>query len=102
MPTNMPPTQARPARYVDIDADLAVSTLQALRWLSAHGLLVAGTLLGYATRSMPHTGALRELPPHCRYRSEAWKGPYMCVLHVVMHSPLSVLLVSPRCSVLQL
>ena len=39
--------QAYPARYVDIDADLAVSTEQALRWLLTHGLLVQGSLMGY-------------------------------------------------------
>ena len=39
--------QAHPARYVDLDCDLHVSTIQALRWLATHQLLVPGTLIGY-------------------------------------------------------
>lgn len=37
----------RPASYVDIDADLYTSSAQALEWLVASGLIVAGTVIGY-------------------------------------------------------
>lgn len=37
----------RPAVYVDIDADLYVSTLHALDWLFAERLLVPGSVVGY-------------------------------------------------------
>ena len=39
--------QAFPALYVDLDADLTISTEQALDWLLGHGLLVRGSLVGY-------------------------------------------------------
>lgn len=39
--------QALPARYVDIDCDLYVSTVSVLRWLCQHRLLRAGSLIGY-------------------------------------------------------
>ena len=39
--------QAFPALYVDLDADLALSTEQALGWLLSYGLLVQGSLVGY-------------------------------------------------------
>ena len=37
----------RPALYVDFDCDLYSSTYHALDWLATHGLLEAGTILGY-------------------------------------------------------
>jgi hypothetical protein len=37
----------KPASYVDIDADLYTSSLQALEWLLAHNLIVPGTVIGY-------------------------------------------------------
>ena len=37
----------RSAAYVDIDADLYVSTLEALHWMARSKLLVPGTLVGY-------------------------------------------------------
>jgi hypothetical protein len=36
-----------PAAYVDIDADLYVSSKQALTWVFEHGLAVPGTFFGY-------------------------------------------------------
>jgi hypothetical protein len=39
--------QAFAARYVDIDVDLARSSYEALSWLCRHGLVVAGTIVGY-------------------------------------------------------
>ena len=38
---------AHPAQYVDVNCDLYVSTLDALRWLFKHGLARAGSLIGY-------------------------------------------------------
>ena len=38
---------ALPARYVEFDADLAVSTSQALRWMCTYELLVQGSLVAY-------------------------------------------------------
>ena len=37
----------RPALYADFNADLYVSTSQALRWLAVHRLLRPGSLIGY-------------------------------------------------------
>ena len=37
----------KPALYVDIDADLYSSSLQALEWLFRMGLIVPGTIIGY-------------------------------------------------------
>ena len=37
----------KPALYVDIDADLYSSSLQALEWLFRMGLIVPGTVIGY-------------------------------------------------------
>lgn len=36
-----------PALYVDLDADLYLSTYQALDWLLERGIVVNGTILGY-------------------------------------------------------
>ena len=37
----------QPAAYIDIDADLFVSTRQALGWMFRSGLATNGTLVGY-------------------------------------------------------
>lgn len=37
----------RPALYVDIDVDIYSSSIQALDWLFANGLIVVGTMIGY-------------------------------------------------------
>jgi hypothetical protein len=37
----------RPALFVEMDADLASSTRTALDWMTEHGLIAAGTLIGY-------------------------------------------------------
>merc|ERR1719401_1555859 len=36
-----------PAFYVDVDSDLYTSSIQALDWLFASGLVMPGTLVGY-------------------------------------------------------
>ncbi len=74
----------RAAAYVDINCDLYASTRDALRWLLAHGLLRAGSLLGYddwfetpflrGGESMAHLEAAEDFgakfevltPPECR------------------------------------
>ena len=69
----------RPAMYVDIDCDLYASTLEALDWMLAHNLIIAGTVLGYddcaltgnRTRSLStRTASL----PTCRVRASAAQG----------------------------
>eukprot|EP00966_Prymnesium_polylepis_P021603 496708-Prymnesium_polylepis.1 len=37
----------KPARYIDIDCDLYVSTIDALTWMFKSGLVAVGTLIGY-------------------------------------------------------
>jgi hypothetical protein len=37
----------KPASYIDVDADLYISTKQALAWMFENGLVVPGTVVGY-------------------------------------------------------
>jgi hypothetical protein len=50
----------RPALFVHIDADIYVSAYQALDWLCARRLLVAGSVVGYDDWLEPASGAPAE------------------------------------------
>jgi hypothetical protein len=78
----------RPARYVDIDCDLHVSSVDALGWLFANGLVRVGTLIGYddwwtiSCYRFHHVRAERT-SPH-------WARPYPTAAYMHSTSPLDV------------